>query len=144
MERRTVSTTDSIKRTLPWRERFLDCTDKEREFEFSRGQQTDGVVVKAIEINPDEEPGYSFSSWSSTLGDALGRLRSKISTALARRHIGNHPNRGLEMLAHDLSGQISCGGIIVDGRFVSFDKLLEMLQVYEGWEFELSIKDGSE
>ena len=36
-------------------------------------------------------------------------------------------------------GFIDSEGVVVDGRLVTWDEFLELLQPYEGWEFDLRI-----
>ena len=134
----------SDKPFLPHLESFLDCTGEMREFKLTQGPQTDGVMVYALETAPENTPGYAFEVWSATLGDALGRLRSKIKTGLATRHLAEHPDRGLAILADCLSGRIDSGGVTVDGKHVQWDWLVTQLQTYEGWKIEIKIKDASE
>ena len=48
-------------------------------------------------------------------------------------------------LTHDrLRGRIDYGGVVVDGIFLTFDRFAELLQTYEGFQFDLKIIDSSE
>ena len=100
--------------------------------------------MRAVEIDPPVDPGYEFSAWSSSLGEALGKLRAKIRAGLARRHLAEHPERGLQMLTDALAGQVASGGIIIDGRHVPFAWLVAELQALEGAWIEIRTSDPSE
>ena len=48
-------------------------------------------------------------------------------------------------LTHDrLRGHISYGGVVVDGVFLTFEQLAELVQTYEGFQFDLKILDSSD
>lgn len=128
---------------LPRVEHFTDCTGSKRAFEICQGPQTDGVEVSAYEVDPPCAPGYKFSSWSATQGDALGKLRLKIKEGLSRRYLANHPEIGIQMLTHDLRGLVGSGGLTIDGRHVPFSQLLTELSTFEGWGIEIKITDSS-
>lgn len=128
---------------LPRVEHFTDCTGAERAFEIHQGPQTDGVVVNAYEVDPQHSPGYEFSAWSATIGDALGKLRLKIKEGLSLRYLTNHPEHGIQMLTHDLRGLVGSGGLTIDGRHVPFTQLLTELSTFEGWGIEIKITDSS-
>jgi len=129
---------------LPCREIFLDCTGRERAFEITQGPQTDGVVVRAREIDPPTFPGYAFSAWSATLGDAMGRLRERIRSGLSRRYLVEHPSHGLQLLASTMEGEIWSEGLVIDGRMVEYPDLRRLLAAREGDTVTIQIKDSAE
>lgn len=129
---------------LPGRETFLDCTGRERAFEITQGPQTDGVVVRAREIDPPAFPGYAFAAWSATLGDALGRLRERIRSGLSRRYLVEHPERGLQLLASSMEGEIWGEGLVIDGRMVEYADLRRLLAARDGDTVTIQIKDSAE
>ena len=45
----------------------------------------------------------------------------------------------IEMPFERIRGRIDSEGVVVDGRLVTWDEFLELLQPYEGWEFDLRI-----
>ena len=52
---------------------------------------------------------------------------------------------GRQSLTHDrLRGRISSGGVVVDGIFLTFEQLAELVQTYEGFQFDLKIVDSSD
>lgn len=129
---------------LPRRERFLDCTGREREFELYQGPQTDGVLVMAREVDPPAFPGYAFAAWSSNRGDALGRLRARIRAGLSRRYLVEQQGTGLQLLADEIVGEVWDEGLVVDGRMVDYDEIVRLLTIREGQTVTIQIKDGSE
>ena len=77
---------------------------------------------------------------------ALAAVRDKIRRTLAVKYLDNE--QGQLVLTHDeMKGTIGYDseteshGVIVDGRFISMEKLQAILAQYEGWEFSLSIHD---
>lgn len=128
---------------LPRVEHFTDCTGAKRAFEICQGLKTDGVVVSAYEVEPPCAPGYKFSAWSATQGDALGKLRLKIREGLARRYLSGIPEHGLGMLTHNLSGLVGSGGLIIDGRHIPFNEIVAEFSSFEGWGIEIKITDSS-
>ena len=46
---------------------------------------------------------------------------------------------GLKFFFDITLGRIDSEGVVVDGRLVTWDEFLELLQPYEGWEFDLRI-----
>lgn len=129
---------------LPRVEEFLDCTGALLQFRLTEARQAAGVLLYAHQIDPEHSPGYEFSAWSATFGDAIGKLRRKIRDGVSRRHLAEHPARGLSLLTEGFSGVIDSGGITIDGRRVSFDWITDQLQVREGFQIEVRIKDPSE
>ena len=74
---------------------------------------------------------------------ALGDLRKQIRKLLSIRHLVER--HGRLSLTHDrLRGHISDGGVVVDGTFLTFEQLAELVQTYEGFQFDLKIVDSSD
>ena len=74
---------------------------------------------------------------------ALGELRKRIPKLLSIRHLIER--HGRLSLTHDqLGGHISDGGVVVDGTFLTFEQLAELIQTYEGFHFDLKIVDSSD
>ena len=74
---------------------------------------------------------------------ALGDLRWRIRKMLSTRHLIKQDGR--QSLTHDrLRGRISSGGVVVDGIFLTFEQLAELVQTYEGFQFDLKIVDSSD
>lgn len=126
---------------LPRFEQYLDCSGQMREFELYQSPQSEGVLLYALEVG--QKPGYEFSAWSSAFGDAIGKLRRKIREGVSRRYLAEHPQHGLQMLTGQLAGQISQTGLVVDGRLLPWEALIEQLQASQGFNISLEITDGS-
>jgi hypothetical protein len=62
---------------------------------------------------------------------------------LSVRHLKEED--GLLTPTHDrLRGRVSYGGVVIDGLFVDFANFAQMLQTYEGFQFDLRIVDPTE
>ena len=126
---------------FPTEDRFLDFEGKERVFEYLILEVGSAYSVKAIEKNDD---GYRFSAFSeSSPFAALGQLRQKIRKRLSTRYL--HEEDGHLHLYHDeAKGHIGYEGVVIDGKFVPFEQFISMIQTYEGFLFELTIRDLSD
>lgn len=129
---------------LPRVEEFLDCTGALLQFRLTDAHHAAGVLLYAHQIDPEHSPGYEFSAWSATSGDAIGKLRRKIRDGISRRHMATHPKFGVSLLTHDLSGMIQSDGLVIDGRLVPFEKVVAAFQAFGGWQIEVRFKDASE
>jgi hypothetical protein len=129
--------------TFPRRETFVDCCGARREFVIDFIRNDDQRFLRAVEV-ADMEGRYEFEAMSETDPHlALGLLRKKIRRELSRRYL--QPNSGRLELSHDaLEGRIGFGGVIVDGTFVSFADLMELIQTYEGFHLSLRILEPTE
>lgn len=78
---------------------------------------------------------FSGSSYVSPY-EALERLVEKARITLATRYLdaANPPN----LLHHACVGRVQDGGVVVDGTHISWERLSEIMQAYEGWDFNLS------
>ena len=117
--------------------KFIDCAGCERVFRISvYGNEGSGYGFRAIEV-VDADEGYEFSAFSGAGPiEAFTEVVDKIRTALARRFL-NPKSSKPELLTDEAQGHVSYGGVVIDGRFVSWDELAEMIQEHEGWEFKL-------
>ncbi len=119
------------------RECFLDFEGKEREFEYLVHENDMGFMVRAKETN---DIGYEFHAFSETNPfTALGEIRQKIRKRLSTRYLQKKEG-GYHLYHDEAKGQIGYGGIIVDGVFIPFEQLNEMIQTYEGFYIEIRIK----
>jgi hypothetical protein len=128
---------------FPSRRAYTDCTGQRVEFEIRLRPFRGGYVLTAHEVT-DEREGYVFEAFAETDPYfALGDLHDKISRHLATRYLAWDRN-GKRYPSHDtLVGRVSSGGVVVDGEFVPFSELEEMIQTYEGFAFKLEIKGSS-
>jgi len=128
---------------FPSSEEFTDFTGRKRKFTLEQFPVPFGYGVCASE-DVEGDDGYVFRTFSTVDPfQALGDLRKRIRTLLSIRHLVEQDGR--LSLTHDrLRGRIDYGGVVVDGIFLSFDRLAELLQTYEGSQFDLKIIDSSD
>ena len=125
---------------FPHRESFVDCTGVTREFVIDFARSDDRRFLIAVEV-ADEEGRYEFSAMSETDPYlALGRLRQTIRRELSTRYLLSGDGR-LSLAYDEMKGRVAYGGVAVDGRFVRFADLVELIQTYEGFHFSLRIVD---
>ncbi len=122
---------------FPQKEYFLDFEGEKREFEYFVHQNDMGFMVWAKET---KDIGYEFHAFSEVNPfNALGEIRQKIRKRLSTRYL--QKEQGKYHLYHEeAKGQISHGGVILDGVFIPFEQLNEMIQTYEGFYIEIKIK----
>lgn len=126
---------------FPKEEKFLDFEGKERVFDYLIYELTAGYSIRAKER---KENGYEFQAISElNLFNALGELRQKIRKRLSNRYLQEEHGH-LHLYHSEAKGHISSGGVVIDGKFISFDQFSLILQTYEGFLFELKIQDLSE
>ena len=134
---------DDDLKDFPLVELFTDCCGQARQFEVSLHTTDGGYFLRAREIR--EGPGgYEFAAHAeSSPYLALGRLRQRIAQGLATRYlVVAEAQRGL---SHERAvGHIDYGGVVIDGEKIEFDDFVDMLQVYEGWQFEIRVVDPFE
>jgi hypothetical protein len=128
---------------FPSSEEFTDFSGRKRKFTLEQFPVPSGYGVCASE-DVEGDDGYVFRAFSTVDPfHALGDLRKKIRKMLSVRHLVEQDGR--TSLTHDrLRGQIDYGGVVVDGIFLSFDRLAELIQTYEGFQFDLKIVDSSD
>ena len=128
---------------FPSEEEFVDFAGRTRNFTIEQYPVPSGYGVCASE-DVDGDDGYVFRTFSSVDPfQALGDLRWRIRKLLSTRHLIKQDGR--QSLTHDrLRGRISSGGVVVDGIFLTFDELAELIQTYEGFQFDLKIVDSSD
>jgi hypothetical protein len=126
---------------FPFEEKFLDYEGNKRTFKFSIHDVFVGKCITAKDLNSLYE--FSICTTDKDPAWAIGNLRSKIKKQLSIRYL--HNLNDTYNFSHDeAKGKISSGGVVIDGKFISFDELSSMLQVYEGFSFELTIKESSD
>lgn len=127
--------------SFPASETFVDCCGKRREFALELLETGSGYFVRATEQVSGND-GYAFAAHSETDPYlALGRLRGKIQKGLATRYLTEGDDQ--LRLGHDVAvGHVSYGGVVLDGRYLSFDEFATILSGYEGWQFKFEIVDA--
>lgn len=127
-----------MEKSFPKSDTFLDFEGKERTFNYSVLETGSGFVVSA---NEEKENGYEFQAFSETSPfNVLGDLRVKIRKRLSTRYLQKEDS-GLHLYHDELKGHIGYGGIVIDGKFIPFDKFNSMIQTYEGFFIEIKINE---
>jgi hypothetical protein len=128
---------------FPRTEEFTDFAGRTRKFTVEQFPVPSGFGVCASE-DVEGDDGYVFRAFSTVDPfHALGDLRGRIRKLLSVRHLMEKD--GDLSLTHDrLRGRIAYGGVVVDGIFLTFDKFAELIQTYEGFQFDLKIVDSSD
>lgn len=119
----------------------VDCAGVTHRFRHIPREITDGAwCLTAVEINPPLAPGYTLKSKvSSSIYTAYLDLLSKIEDAMACKHLTWPVDGGPDLLAGTLQGVISDGGLVVDGRLLSFAALERLLSTHEGFPIKFTI-----
>ena len=128
---------------FPSSEGFTDFAGRIRKFTLEQYPVPVGYGVCASE-DVEGDDGYVFRTFSTVDPfQALGDLRKRIRKLLSVGHLIEHDGR--LSLTHDrLRGRIDYGGVVVDGISLTFDQLAELIQTYEGFQFDLKIVDSSD
>jgi hypothetical protein len=128
---------------FPRTEEFIDFAGRTRKFILEQFPVPSGYGVCAAE-DVEGDDGYVFRAFSSVDAfHALGDLRRRIRKLLSVRHLLER--NGKLSFTHDrLRGRVAYGGVVVDGIFLTFDQLAELIQTYEGFQFDLKIVDSSD
>lgn len=132
----------SIDDFFPKTETYPDFAGRKHTFVIALLELPSGYFLRAQEEpDSDLDDGYMFAAYSPTDPFfALGLLRDRIRRGLATRYLLSEGGR--RRLSHDRAkGRIGSGGVVIDGKFVSFDEFSVMLQSYEGFSFSLAIQD---
>lgn len=128
---------------FPMTDEFVDFAGRRGKFTVQRDELPWGYGVAAVE-DVEGDDGYVFRAFSPVDAfHALAFLRKKIAKLLSVRHLVEQEGR--LSLTHDrLRGRVAHGGVVVDGTFLTFDQLAELIQTYEGFQFDLRIVDSSD
>ena len=135
-----------VNQGFPIIDEHCDCTGKKRVFEINSQSLPNGWLLSAIEQKSDKQ-GYEIEAFSETSPYfALGKIRKKIREALSVKYL-DVSESSVSLTHEKMRGSIiydresESHGLLVDGRFVSMDNLESILSGYEGWEFDLSIRE---
>lgn len=128
---------------FPTTEEFIDFSGRTRKFVIKLDELPIGYCVSAVEDVKGDD-GYGFRAFSSVDPyQALADLRKRIPKLLSTRHLVKRGGR--LSLTHDrLRGRVSSGGVVVDGIFLTFEQLADLVQSYEGFQFDLKIVEPSD
>jgi hypothetical protein len=133
---------------------IADCGGENHEFHFRVRLLGTEVALDAFELLNGEPSGYQFQMIGDAGGDLLallGRLIERIRRVLSTKYLKNKA-LGQQIANHVVRGRIEWDRtndghvplMIVDGREVSWDDFGRMLMSFEGFQFELNIRDKSE
>lgn len=121
---------------------FTDFAGRTRRFTIEQYPVRRGYGVVASE-DVEGDDGFVFRAFSAADPfQALGDLHTRIRKLLSIRHLVEQD--GLSLTHDRLRGRIAYGGVVVDGNFLTFDQLAELLQSYEGFQFDLKLVDSSD
>lgn len=134
--------------------KVADCGGENHEFHFRVRLLGAEVALDAFELFDGEPSGYQFQMIGDAEGDLLallGRLIERIRRVLSSKYL-EHKNFGQQIANQVVRGRIDWDRtndepvplMIVDGREVSWDEFGRMLMSFEGFQFELNIRDKSE
>ena len=126
---------------FPRTEEFVDFAGQTRKFKVTLQELSGGYGVYAVE-EVEGKDGYEFRAFSTIDPfHALADLRKRIPKLLSTRYLAREGGRF--SATHDrLQGRIAYGGVVVDGIFLTFEQLADLVQTYEGFQFDLKIVDS--
>lgn len=139
------SNDDDPEKDFPIRQAFTDCSGQTRYFVITYFPARLGFGVHAEEEGKDGQ-GYSFREFDAVSPYlALGRVRGRIETALATRHIEQREPGEFKMTHRTLRGRISYSdgevAFVIDGQLLNLQQFGKMIETFEGFEFRLDIQD---
>jgi hypothetical protein len=117
---------------------FPDATGRRLAFRISGAEgEGGGYAFAATELRREGGAGYYFRAYSDCSPmEAFVALTSKVRDALSVRHL-DRSQPGTNLLNDVARGRVVDGGVVVDGEFVAFSSLVELMQTYDGWDFHL-------
>ena len=133
---------------------LVDCDGEVHEFHFRTHLFGPGVALDAFELRDGEPSGYRFQIIGDPEDDLLvllGRLIERIRRALSAKHLTSS-EFGLQIADRVVRGRIEWDDaqdghvpvLIIDGRQITWKDFGRMLMSFEGWQFQLNIRDKSE
>ena len=130
---------------FPIRQTFTDCSGQTRHFLISYFRLNLGFGVHAEEEGKDGQ-GYFFREFDAVSPYlALGRVRGRIETALATRHIEQRDPGNFQTTHRTVRGRISYSddevAFVIDGQLLTLQQFGKMVETFEGFEFRLDIRD---
>jgi len=136
----------NVNQDFPIIDEYYDCAGKKKVFQINNQIVPNGWHLTATEQQPNGH-GYQIEAFSETSPyTALGQIRTKIRKALSVKYMDLSED-SVALTHEKMYGSLiydhesESHGLLVDGRFISMDKLETILSGYEGWEFDLSIHE---
>lgn len=136
---------DDPDKDFPVRQAFTDCSGQTRPFVISYFRVSLGFGVQAEEEGKDGQ-GFFFREFDPTSPYlALGRLRGRIETALATRHIEQREPGNFQATHRTVRGRISYSdgevAFVIDRQLLTLQQFAKMAETFEGFELHLQIRD---
>lgn len=130
---------------FPIRQAFTDCSGQARHFLITYFPLQHGFGVHAEEEGKDGQ-GYFFREFDAVSPYlALGRIRGRIRTELATRHIEQREPGDFQMTHQTVRGRVSYSkravAFVIDGQLLTLEQFGKMVETFEGFEFRLDIQD---
>lgn len=133
---------------------LVDCDGKTHLFHFRTRLFGQGATLDAFELEDGHPAGYSFQLRGEPQEDLLvllGRLIEKIRRALSVKHLVAS-DLGTQIANQFVQGSIEWDEaedgnvpvLVIDGQQVTWKDVGRMLMSFEGWQFQLTIRDKSE
>lgn len=135
---------------------MTDVRGDTHEFHFCTHLLGTGVSLEAFERRDGHPAGYQFQVIGDPEDDLLrllGRLLEKMRRALSVTHIEDG-ELGLQIAEPQtrVRGLIECDEacegrvplLVIDGREITWEEFGRLLMTFEGWQFNLEIRDRSE
>lgn len=131
---------------FPLKEKFEDFKGDTHTFEIHLYKpEVGGYSLIAKEVLEEETSDrYEFRSYSGTSESlAYSKLIKKIQKNLSICYLKKE--NGDYILTHDkVKGRIGYNGIVVNGTFIPFEDLTNLIQTYEGFDIKIVIADSSD
>ena len=133
---------------------LTDCAGEVHEFHFRTRLIGPGVAIDAFELRDGQPAAYQFQIIGESEDDLLallGRLVERIRRALSTKYLANG-ELGLQIAEQVVRGRIEWDDahngrvpiLVIDGREITWEEFGRMLMSFEGWQFQLNIRDKGE
>ncbi|MDZ7792932.1 MAG: hypothetical protein U5P10_04340 [Spirochaetia bacterium] len=137
--------------------RIKDRWKHEYLFRISTFPCPGGLLSEAIEVKNDESLSYRFtvlSDFDADTAKAEQFLKEKIKRGINRRHLEKSNGRWQINDNFLLRGRIDWSekdsdtdferAFFIDGKRITIEEFVMMLEVFEGWHFEMKILDSTD
>lgn len=138
---------------------IIDNWGEKHHFKISTFIVPSGLLSEAIEIIDSEKENVArtfhvLSSFESDIEKAEILLKAKIKKRINQKHL-IFENEKFEIgEEQELRGKISWNDnfsdtefdktFIIDGKRITIEKFIELLQLYENWDFKFKIYDSTD
>ena len=132
-----------------------DRWKREYHFKIASFPIPDGIMSEAIEVKKDNTAGYEFrilSDWNADIELTEKRLKTIIKKKINKKHLKRR-NGQLEIEQYKIvEGRIGYINdpsktdfdrtFVIDGKEITVEEFVRMLECYEGWGFQFKIVDS--